>query len=236
MPRLASLIAAATLAAAAAASAHAATFTDSLTPASPLWNNFAGGWTSTASGYAATTPNNNPFAETALPFQVGDLSLSVNVTNLTDGGIFLHSDGTNQNGVLLILGGEGFGNGTRGGSAGNSIYWHIVQNGSASGPMNEFTGVFTPGNNYSIQVTVTGNVYAAFINGSLTPATTLTTALFPTGQVGLYDNQPNVTTASGSGAPMDFTNFSLTAANAPEPASLGLLGLGALLLHRRRRA
>jgi hypothetical protein len=234
MPRLAALIA--TSALAASASAHAATFTDSLTPASALWNNYAGGWASTANGYAATTPNNTPIAETALPFQVGDLSLSVNVTNLTDGGIFLHSDGTNQNGVLLILGGEGYGNGSRGGNAGDSMYWHIVQNGSVSAAMNEVTGVFTPGNNYSIQVTVTGNVYSAFINGSLTPTTTLTTALFPTGQVGLYDNQPNVTTGSGFGPPMDFTNFSLTAANAPEPASLGVLGIGALLLSRRRRA
>lgn len=170
-------------------------FSDSFTPsASSKWNNYSGNWVASNGTYAASVPENEPFAISSLPYDLTDLTVNVTVNNLADGGIWLHSDGTNQNGVILVLGGEGYGQGHRGGAAGNAIYWQVVNNGQGyvGGVQDEVDGVFTPGNTYNIKVTVTGDTYSAYINGASTPVTTFTDSTFASGDVGLYDDQPNV--------------------------------------------
>ena len=63
-----------------------------------------------------------------------------------------------------------------------------MTNGSFSLNLNEVSGLFTSGvSDPHIRVEVTGDTYAAFVNGSTTPATTLTTANFASGEFGLYD-------------------------------------------------
>lgn len=191
------------------------TFTDAFTPApSAQWNDYAGNWTASNGAYYAQTANNNPLTATDLPFNVDNFSLTVTANNLTDGGIWIHSDGTNSNGILLVLGGGGYGQGIRSAPAGTSLYWHTVTDGTVSTQTNEVDGVFTTGDNYTITVTGTGDTYSAYVDGSTTPATTFTTSAFPSGQVGLYDDQPNVA-AGGSGSPLTFSDFSLTYAGAP---------------------
>jgi len=195
-------------------SLHAQLFTDNFcNGASPLWNNYSGSWTTSGCTYFATIPNNSPSATTEVPFELTDYTVTVTVNSLADGGIWNRSDGTNQNGILLVLGGNGYGQGNRGGNAGKSIYWHIVQNGVASVPQSEVDGVFTPGQTYTITVRVSGNTYSAYINGSSTPVTTLVNSTFASGRVGLYDDQPNTTTGTGSGDPTTFSNLILNAAS-----------------------
>lgn len=231
--------------------AHAATvsFSDSFTPtASPLWNNYAGNWTASNGQYYAQTPNNNPSTYSGLPYELTNYTLTVTVNNLGDGGIWVRGDGQDQftvngtyaNGIALILGGENYGQGGRGGNAGTSIYWVAPGMG---GNVNEVNGVFTPGDTYTIKVTAVGDTFSAYINGSSTPVTTLVDNNFAYGRVGLYDDQPNTATGNGFGPPTTFSNFSLQGtlynagpSTAPEPASLALVGIGlagAGLLSRR---
>ena len=74
---------------------------------------------------------------------------------------------------------------------------------------------------------VEGDLYSVFVDGSTTHATTLSTDLFPSGEVGLYDYSGQT-----------FGDFKLTNTAVPEPtpyALLGSLGLTAAgFLHRRR--
>ena len=142
---------------------RAVTFSDGFVPApSSLWNNYAGNWTAVDGQYYAQNANNNPLTSTQLPFVMGDFTATVTVDNLTDGGIWIHADGTNQNGILLVLGGNNYGQGGRGGDAGSSIYWTTLTNGGgSSGIFGEATNVFTPGDNYTITVTGVGDIYSA---------------------------------------------------------------------------
>lgn len=202
-------------------------FSDDFSPPSALWNNASGNWTASGGDYYAQQPNNNPFAVTWLPYDLTDFTITVHVNALADGGILLRGSGLGGGGptgppdtIVCILGGNGYGQGTRGGNAGTSSYWHV----DGSGAMNEVDGVFTPGLSYDLKITVVSNTYSIYLNGSATPANTLTSSLNPHGYVGFYDDQPNTTTGSGSGTAMSFSNFSLVG-TLYQP-SLGILPAG----------
>lgn len=192
----------------------------------------SGNKTATSGDYFAQVPNNSPAAVTILPFDLTSYTLQATVNGLGDGGILARTNATDTQYVLLVLGGEGYGQGVRGGNAGNSIYWADSNNPSAT--LNLVTGVFTPGNTYTIKVTAVGDTYSAFINGALT--TTITDTVGGSdGGVGLYDDQPNTTTGSGFGTPTTFSNFSLQGTTVPEPSTIGLLATGFVLSMVTRR-
>jgi hypothetical protein len=79
------------------------------------------------------------------------------------------------------------------------------------------------GTNPHIHIEVSGNTYSAFVNGSLTPATTLTTSLFSSGQVALYDNSAQ-----------SFDNFVLQ--TVPEPSASLLIVIGVAGAYCKRKA
>ncbi|MDQ2842493.1 MAG: hypothetical protein M3Y72_15890 [Acidobacteriota bacterium] len=235
-------------AAALPASAATVSFSDNFTPSpSPLWNNYAGNWTDTSGQYYAQAPNNNPSTYSGLPYQVTDYTLTVTLNNLGDARIWVRGNGTDQlsgsstdaNGIALILGGNGYGQGNRVGNADTSVYWVAPGMGSA---VNELKGVFTPGDAYTIRVTAVGDTFSAYVNNSSTPVTTLVDSSFAYGKVGLYDDQPNGLTRSGFGPPTTFSNFSLQGTvysiATPEPASLllAIAGVARATLISRRKA
>ena len=199
-------------------SAHAAIFSDNFDAgASPLWSNDIGNWTATGGVYQAGSPSNNPSTITVLPYVLTDLELDLDINNVQDGGVWLRveqfPDGRAKNGVVLVTGGYG--------GTGNGLYWHTFTNGGFSGILNPVSGLFSSGvSDPHLRVTVSGDTYAAYVDGSPTPATTLTTTVFASGQVGLYDFSPQT-----------FDNVVLI----PEPTTLGLVLVGGLALLRRKR-
>jgi hypothetical protein len=196
--------------------------------ASIQWGNESGSWTTLDSNgiqtgvYFANNPSNSPFTYTSVPFNLSDFTVDVDVINVKDGGIWLRSsraaDGT-ISGVLLVTGGE---SGTYPG-----LYWHRFVNGVDQGKTGYVNLGFTLGqDDPHIRIVVSGNLYAAYVNGSSTPATTLDTNLFSSGLVALYDFNayPN----------QSFDNFVLT----PLPPAILLFGSGLLgfaALRRRKR-
>ena len=212
MPRAAALCVLAAGALFAQQPAKVVSFTDSFTPAaSELWNSHSGNWTASAGQYFAQVPNDDPLTFTGLPFVLTDYTLTV-TTVIGDGGIWLRANENNPlaDYILLVLGGDNYGQGARGGEAGTSIYFATPKGGFST-----VHGVFTPGGIYTITVTARGDTYSAYINGSKTPVTTYVDSTFPSGQVGLYDDQPNTVTGNGFGAPSTFSNFSLTGVAIP---------------------
>jgi hypothetical protein len=195
------------------------TFGDSFSPPSTGWSNSVGQWTASNGDYFAENPSDSPLTYSGLPFDFANsrLALTVTVNALGDGGIWLDTDGTNQNGLLLVLGGNGYGQGSRGGTAGNGAYWQRVQNGVISDEFNLQTGVFTPGGTYTVTVGVNGNTYVAYddpdgvYDANSKVLTTLTDGTFSHGMVGLYDDQPN-NIGGGFGPPTSFSNFSVSGA------------------------
>jgi hypothetical protein len=208
----------------------AGTFTDTFTPApAPLWNNYSGNWTASGGKYYSQAPTNNPTTDTALPFDLTDFSVTVDVKALCDGGIWLRSDGTNNNGILLVFGGNGYGPGVRGGNAGTSLYFHRVVNGGFSGQLAAVNQIYTPGQDHTLTVNVTGNTFDVLSDGLL--KTTLVDSTYSHGLVGLYDFGPSTEPVK-----QGFTNFSLSGTGVPEPTSAaGLLGLTAVAARRRRQ-
>lgn len=158
------------------------TFTDDFeTGPSALWSNDRGNWFGAGGIYSAASPTNQPPTYSALPYDLQDFILEVDVNNLQDGGIWLRSQEPGV-GVLLITGGH-LGTGT-------GLYWHIITDPQSSGgpSYNPVNGLFTPGaDNVHLRVVVVRDTYSVFVNGSTTAATTLTTDAFSHGKVGLYD-------------------------------------------------
>jgi hypothetical protein len=187
--------------------------------ASAQWGNELGGWFAAGGVYDAAAPNNSPATYTLLPDILTDFSVTVTINNIKDGGIWLRAV-DNNNAIVLVTGGH---TGT-----GTGLYWHEVNGGSVSGPLIEVSGLFVSGaSTADITVTVVGNTYSAFVNGSSVPATTLTSTLFSSGKVGLYDFSSQT-----------FDNFSVSAIPEPSVSALGaaLAALGVARLVRRRRA
>ena len=191
--------------------ADAALFEDDFTGgADAQWGNEVGNWSESGGVYSAGAPNNLPATYTSLPFDLTDFILTLDAPGVGDGGVWLHSELTGNgqsgvDGVLLV-------------TLGNDLYWHVTASGDYGSALNRVSNV---GAYDSIKVEVIGDTYAAYLDGSTTPATTLTNATYTHGKVALYSNNANQT----------FDNITLT----PEPSSLALLGLGGLLIARRRR-
>ena len=126
------------------APAMAFKFSDKFNPPSSAWSDTSGNWTASGGDYYAQQPNNNPEVLSYLPYVFNDVSdrLTVTVNNLGDGGIlFLAPEGKNY--LLSVIGGSNYGQGSRGGDAGNSAYWATAADPSAT--FNLVTGVFSPG-------------------------------------------------------------------------------------------
>jgi len=179
--------------------------------ASALWGNEIGAWSAAGGVYSATAPSAVPNASSSLPFDLTDFSIEVDVNDLHDGGIWLRSaagGAVGRTGVLLVTGG--------GATGGTGLYWHIVTGGYGSA-LNVVSNLFVPTvSDVNIRVEVSGDTYSAFVNGSATAATTLTTNAFASGRVALYD-------FSGQ----TFDNVILATA-VPAPATAALLALGLL--------
>ncbi|MGK7929667.1 MAG: hypothetical protein AB4290_31235 [Spirulina sp.] len=190
---------------------------------SPLWGNEIGNWTESGGTYTATSPGNFPNAHSSLPFVLTDFSIDLDINNVEDGGVWLRSaeaQGTSvgRTGVLLT-------------TAAGGLYWHIVTDPNNYGPILNFaSGLFDPGiSDPNIRIEVSGDTYSAFVNGSLTPATTLTTNAFASGQIALYDNSNQTFASFGVETP--------DVASVPEPSSsiiLTLIGVGMLCQYRSR--
>jgi len=193
-------------------------FTDNFSPPSTLWSDSVGNWTGGSGKYFAQAPSNGPETISVLPyvFTNSNLSVTVTVNDVSDGGIRLDSDGTQNNGVVFVLGGNGYGGGNRSGGAGNSAYWAVWHNGVSQQSLSEVDGVFTPGGTYTVTVLVNGNTYKAYMDpegvfdANSTLITTLVDNTFSSGKVGLYDYY------SG----LSFSNFSVSGFLAPGSAPL----------------
>lgn len=183
--------------------------------ASGYWGNESGAWVASGGVYSAGLPSNFPNASSSLPWVVGDGEIEADINNVTDGGIWIRSSSAGGSigrvGVLLI-------------TKNNSLYWHVVTDpNSYGGSLNTVTGFFNQGDNIHLKVKAVGNDYFAYLNGSNTALTGVTTAAFASGQFALYDFSAQT-----------FDNV-YTPNGVPEPATLAVLGLGAVALIRKCR-
>jgi hypothetical protein len=190
---------------------------------SPLWNNYDGLWTANGGQYYAQVPNDAPLTYTGLPFVLTDFTLTV-TTVAGDGGIWLRSNENSPYGdyLLLVIGGDNYGQGARGGQAGTSLYFANAQKVA----LEQVDNVFVPGETYTITVTARGDRYSVYINGATTPVATLVNSDYPYGQVGLYDDQPNTFTGDGFGVPTTFSNFFVLGTEVPPGVSILSPGSG----------
>ncbi len=157
--------------------------------ASPAWSNTRGDYQVVNGTYTVGENHvQDPLNFSGLPYDLTDFNVDVDVTPVGDGGIWIHADAKGLNGLLLVIGGNGYANGGPGGSAGTSLYFHVVKNGQPGPILGEVTGVFTqPGvESAHIRVEVAGNVTNVFVNGSATPTATLTDDTYTHGRPGLY--------------------------------------------------
>ncbi len=194
-------------------------FTDNFdSGASPLWGNEQGGWNDSGGVYRSTSGS---FAYSSLPTILSDFTVELNINNVWDGGIFLRSEynGGLFNGISLITGGQGGG--------GRGVYWHEWINGVHTPILNHSGTLFSSGSNIDLRIDVQGNTYSAFVNGVL--ATTLTSSLFSSGQVALFNNKLR----------QSFDNIVISSSvlSVPEPSTILLLvlGLASLFLIKKVR-
>jgi hypothetical protein len=193
-------------------------FADNFEPASPLWGNESGAWSDSGGVYRSTSGS---FAFSTTPFTLTDFAVDVDINYVWDGGIFLRSNynGGAYNGVSLITGGEGGG--------GHGLYWLIWQNGVFNGVLNHSGPLFGSGADMHLRIEVVGDTYSAFLNGSATPVTSLTTGLYSSGQVALFNNKLG----------QSYDNFVIsTTVPAPGAILLGGIGMGLVGWLRKRRA
>jgi hypothetical protein len=187
---------------------------DFMSGASAQWGNEVGGWTVVSEAYDSTLPSNNPCTYTSLPYDLADFTVNFSVKGVHDGGIWLRSE-DNQNGVVLV-------------TYHSYVYFHTVVNGEFSSRLGQSASIYADGDDVNFSVTVCGNSYSVYLNGGCDPVATLSTDLFTSGKVALYDfsNQ-------------SFDNVELYGTPIPEPSTAALgLGLGAMALValRRRKA
>ncbi|MDA1251424.1 MAG: FG-GAP-like repeat-containing protein [Planctomycetota bacterium] len=148
-----------------------------------LWQNEVGNWNVVSGEYAASSPGNSPLTYNSLPFELTDFEVTFDVNNVNDGGVFLRStafDPAEPSGVLLVTGSPT--------TSGTGLYWHIVTNGVEGPALQVTAGLFQAGDDISIRVTVVGDTYSAYVNGSEVPDTVLTTSMFNQGRFALYSN------------------------------------------------
>ena len=200
--------------------------------ADPLWSQDSGAWDATGGVYRANSPSTvGPFRYSSLPFDLTDFSVEMDINGFFNSAIMLRSDfnGGAYNGVMLVTGGQGGG--------GNGIYWHIWQNGTRTGILNHSGNLLASQTDFSLRIGVSGNTYSAFVNGSNSAATTLTTNLFSSGKVALVQNN------NDSFQSFDNILISDDVAVAPTPVplpgtatflSFGLLGTFAFSRRKRR--
>lgn len=217
--RVSALIVVSCLACNLAAVRGATVFSDDFNAgASALWSNTRGNWTDAGGVYEAGISNNIPPTYSALPYNLTDFSIDVDINDISDGGIWLRSSFSGSaSGILLVTGGLN--------QTGTGLYWHIVNNDSYSPILNSVSGLFTQGDEIHLRVVAIGNTYSAYLNGSSTAATTLTDASFAAGNVGLYDYNDAQT----------FDNVVVSTVPTPGALMAGLPMCGGLLLMSYRR-
>ena len=204
--------------------------------ASSAWGNERGSWRASDGVYDAAEPNNNPITYSGVTtlLSLTDFAVDVDINDLDDGGLWLRSDYNNGNinGVLLVTGGHG--------GSYDGLYWHTVQNGIFSSELMPVTSPGLQGSSIHLRVEVVNDTYSAFIGNSSTALTTLTTDLFSTGSVGLYDYSPT----SGGDSPrgQTFDNFVVSDFSQPVPepttillSGIGLLGVGTYIRRRKKK-
>lgn len=187
--------------------AQAALFVDDFNSgASALWGDESGSWAASGGEYQAQYPANYPNAHSTLPFELQDFEFEVDVNNVYDGGIWLRAHENDSGsigalGVLLV-------------TKGNGLYWHIVTGSSYGGSLNQVGGLFAAGSDIHLRVTVSGDIYSAYLGDGTTPVTTLSTSAFSSGRVGLYEYDSR----------QAFDNAALNFAGVPIPGAAWLLG------------
>ena len=222
-------------------SVRAITITDNFSPPSALWSNSIGNWTGGGGQYFSQTPSNSPETYSGLPFDFTNqnLRLTVTVNYLSDGGIWLNTDGSRNNGVLLVLGGNGYGYGGPGNGGGTWAYWAVYQNGAFGNCCLQVNRTaFVPGNNYTVTALINGDTYQAFVDpdghfdANSVLLTTLVDDTYSHGRVGLYDFYPR----------LSFSDFSVTGeiSAVPEPSTwammlLGFAGVGYVAYRHRKQ-
>ena len=166
-------------------------FDDFETGPSPQWGNETGNWAVATGEYHSTTSG---WSYSSIPFNdLSNFAIDVDINYAWDAGIFFYSDGPFSNGISLIIGGNGGG--------GNGLYWHTWVNGSHSGTLNSSGYLFPSGSDIHVRLEVNGNLFSAYVNGSVVPATTFTSDLFTSGEIALYSNKANS---------QSFDNFTLS--------------------------